>query len=148
MSLLAKKLIVYDYLIGKIVQRERELSQDSEDDVLFKITSTALMKYLYIVNVLSVSKESKSSLFDLFDNYKAFPHGPVEVDTYYNRNILVNYEMGYDIHNKRSFLRKCTRFTNEQILLFGLESEPDSTTTLNEKNRLIEINRRIQFVFL
>lgn len=136
MSLLAKKLIVYDYLIGKIVQRERELSQDSEDDVLFKITSTALMKYLYIVNVLSVSKESKSSLFDLFDNYKAFPHGPVEVDTYYNRNILVNYEMGYDIHNKRSFLRKCTRFTNEQILLFGLESEPDSTTTLNEKNRL------------
>ena len=92
MSLLAKKLIVYDYLIGKIVQRERELSQDSEDDVLFKITSTALMKYLYIVNVLSVSKESKSSLFDLFDNYK--------------------------------------------ILLFGLESEPDSTTTLNEKNRL------------
>lgn len=136
MYLLAKKLIIYDYLIGKIVQREKEIFHESEDDILSKITSTALMKYQYIVNVLSVRKDSKASLFDLYNNYLAFPHGPVEIDTYYNRHILVRYDMGYDTIHQRPFLQKCNNFRNEQILLFGLE--PDQTDNDHVLNQLIQ----------
>ena len=115
-------MVVYDYLIGKIVDWSCDNDPTlSEKEVLSKLTSTALMKYLYIVNVLSVDANSQSSLFNLFDNYQAYQHGPVEIDTYYNRNILVRYNMGYKKEENRAYLTTCDKLRNEQRMLFNLQ---------------------------
>lgn len=139
MSLLAKKQIVYDYMIGKIAKWQSQ-SRIDEGIVLSKLTSTALMKYQFIINVLSVSEDSRSSLFDLYGNYQAFPHGPVEIDTYYNRNILVRYDMGYDKDNDRSFLRTCKEFRTEQKLLFDLKENETAFESEEIMQRLIREN--------
>lgn len=145
MCLLAKKQIVYDYMIGKIAKWQSQSGAD-EDLILSKLTSTALMKYQFIINVLSVSTDSRNSLFDLYGNYQAFPHGPVEIDTYYNRNILVRYDMGYDRDNDRSFLRTCKEFRTEQKLLFDLKENETALESEEVMQRLIRENRLEKFV--
>lgn len=136
MCLLAKKLIVYDYMIGKITKWQSQNEKD-ENLILSKLTSTALMKYQFIINVLSVGKNSRNSLFDLYGNYQAFPHGPVEIDTYYSRNILVRYDMGYDKDNNRSFLQKCNEFRIEQKLLFDIKEDESASDAELVLQRLI-----------
>lgn len=145
MCLLAKKQIVYDYMIGKIAKWQSQSGTD-EDLILSKLTSTALMKYQFIINVLSVNPDSRISLFDLYGNYQAFPHGPVEIDTYYNRNILVRYDMGYDKDNDRSFLRTCKEFRTEQKLLFDLKDNETALKSEEVMQRLIRENKLEEFV--
>lgn len=132
-------MIVYDYLIGKIVGWSCGLDTTlSETEVLSKLTSTALMKYLYIINVLSVDADSQFSLFNLFDNYQAYKHGPVEIDTYYNRNILVRYNMGYKKEENRSYLTMSEKLRNEQIMLFNLQDSDEKQPMQSVLEMLID----------
>lgn len=141
-----KKLLIYDYMIGLLTKWFSEKEHIAEEAVLEAWTSTALMKYLYISCVISTNNATHKSLFNLFDNFVAFPHGPVEIDVYYNRGILVRYNMAYDKDKAVKYLRKCTSYRNEQIVQYGLSAEDQSDRTADELlNELIIKNELAEY---
>ena len=95
MSRFKNKLFVFDYIITQLVEWKAKGNRTVKD-VLKDLSFVPLMKCHYSLCLLSVRMQEKESLFDLFDNFRAYPKGPVEEDCYYNMNKLPNYQMGKD----------------------------------------------------
>lgn len=128
----SKKLLIYDHMIGRLTERFSAKNQIEKEVVLAGWTSTALMKYLYIACVISTNNTGNKSLFDLFDNFVAFPHGPVEIDTYYNRGILVRYNLVYSRERNIKYLQECKSYRNEQIVQYDLSPEDQTDMTADK----------------
>lgn len=139
MCLVKNKLLVYDCLIDELVKWDSEEMSCSKERSLCSLTNVKLMKCLYAACVMSVGdkKNVDDTLFGLFDNFLAYPKGPVEFDTYNNRAILFRYEMGLD--KERVCLQECKKFRLEQRVMFNL---PDDQPILpDEQNWLTEIEK-------
>lgn len=101
MCLLRKKLLLFDYTIGKLVEWQKQ-EKEREGDAMFStqkclegLTGVRLMKLLYFICLKSVKEEVENiedTLFGIFKNYLAYEHGPVEVDAYNNRSSLLRYK--------------------------------------------------------
>ena len=127
-----KKLLIYDHMIGRLTEWFSDKNQIGKEKVLESWTSTALMKYLYIACVISTDNANNISLFNLYDNFIAFPHGPVEIDTYYNRGILVRYNLVYSKERNIKYLHECNSYRNEQIVQYDLTTEDQTDKTADE----------------
>lgn len=146
MCLVKNKLLIYDYLVGKLVDWDSEVQSCSKERSLFNLTNVKLMKCLYAVCLMSVKdkKRLEDTLFGLFDKFYAYPKGPVEFETYNNKSILLRYDLGYDESSKRLYLKKCDNFRTEQLIMFQLLDDksvkPDDDTLNKEinKNHLAE----------
>lgn len=97
------KVLLFDYLLQKLLEWERELNPEKKDDELLQNFSTVrLMKLLYFVCVQSVPESNSNNntvdqnLFSIFDNYIALNRGPVEKDVYENRYFLPNFSFDGD----------------------------------------------------
>lgn len=111
MCKLRRKLLMFDYMIGKFVEWENdnkalsELSQDEINNSLTKMTGVRSMKLLYFVCLSSIVKKinkdeidkeefdfENDNLFNLYNNFVAMPRGPVEDDVYSNRSMLLRFK--------------------------------------------------------
>lgn len=89
---LEEKLLVFNELINGLVKWKTDENGQKKDEVLKDLSYVPLMKCLYFVCLLSVHKSKDKSLFDLFDNFIAYPRGAVEIDCYKNINELLDYD--------------------------------------------------------
>ena len=139
MCLVKNKLLVYDCLIDELVKWDSEVMSCSKERSLCSLTNVKLMKCLYAACVMSAGGKNTvgDTLFGLFDNFLAYPKGPVEFDTYNNRAILFRYEMGFD--KERVCLQECKEFRLEQRAMFNLSD--DQTISPNDQNWLTEIEK-------
>lgn len=99
MCVLRRKLLLFDYLIGKLVEWQArndfsKLSMDDIDKILKTMSGTRLMKLLYIISIVNINDSINSldeTLFGVFDDYVAMKNGPVEDFLYHNRSILLRF---------------------------------------------------------
>lgn len=107
MCQIRKKLLLFDYMIGKFVEWDtgrllEESSAELKNNSLEKLTGVRLMKLLYFVCLQSavnvydnirnnVAMAYPNHLFKVYDSYVAMPKGPVEDDMYSNRSILFRF---------------------------------------------------------
>lgn len=109
MCKLRRKLLLFDYIIGKLIEWQAylkygglggdvaftNLSAYQINECLTTFSGVRLMKMLYLICLKSVGDEIKNideTLFGVFDNYIAMPKGPVEDSAYSNRSVLLRYE--------------------------------------------------------
>lgn len=151
MCAIKNKLLIYDYLIGKLVDWDSEVQSCTKARSLYNLTNVKLMKCLYAVCLLSVKGKERieDTLFGLFDYFLAYPKGPVEFETYNNKSVLLRYELGYEEASKRLYLQECENFRLEQIIMFQLPNDgsvkPTDETLLSviQKNRLEEYMKMV-----
>ncbi len=101
---LNKKLILFDYMVGKFVEWDKEITNRSHaetDEILKSFGFTRYMKLLYFTCLESVDlerqeEEEEYNLFNTFDTFFAYQNGPVEDHVYNNRSFLFNYEFKGD----------------------------------------------------
>lgn len=113
MCKLRRKLLLFDYTVGKLVEWETKsdldiLSIENINESLSKFTSVGFMKLLYFIclqsvneknilikrkqeNGIEINDDDKLDLFKLFDNFVALPKGPAEDDVYSHRSTLLSY---------------------------------------------------------
>lgn len=103
MCKLRRKLLLFDYVIGKLVdwqaqkdwkKQYNELTGIQIDEILATLSGKRLMKLLYFICLSSVHEDTQKrqdSLFGIFDKYIAMENGPVEDSVYHNRGILLRY---------------------------------------------------------
>ncbi len=94
MCKLRRKLILFDYMVEKLVEGQKSKSPSLDLTAhLQRFNLVRYMKLLYFVCLQSVKYNSQveDTLFDVFDNFIALPKGPVEADVYSNRSILPRY---------------------------------------------------------
>lgn len=98
---LQNKLDTFSYMIGRFIDWEKEIRKEKEEkeispkEILEGFSQTRLMKLLYFTCLASFEdKEDKKDigLFSIFNNFEAYPKGPVEVDVYSNRSRLPGFE--------------------------------------------------------
>lgn len=86
------KMLVFNELIEKLVDWKKQENRQTESEVLKDLSFVPLMKCLYIVCLLSLKEnENTPSLFDLFDQFIAYPKGPVDEDCYFYMDQLPEY---------------------------------------------------------
>lgn len=135
---LRRKLLAFDYTIGELVKWDSEVNGHTEKESLQMFSNVRLMKCLYSICAVSVAfyEESNVSLFDLFDNFLAYPRGPVEVDTYINLSSLIRYKMYHDSQKNDSYLVPNEDFQDEFLITYGklnrTHFEKDKTAALME----------------
>ena len=113
MCQLRRKLLMFDYTVGKLVEWDTNsdlkfLNTERINESLSKFTSIGFMKLLYFICLQSVNEKNnlisnkqangmeitdsdKIDLFSLFDNFVALPKGPAEDDVYSHRTTLLSY---------------------------------------------------------
>ncbi len=137
MCLLRRKLIVFDYVIGKLVDWDRNVNGRTEQESLKLLSNIRLMKGLYSICVGSIrpaldmgggtidltnqleqtvtvvplqpmqipqTGRLGNTLFDLYNNFRAYPRGPVEADAYGNLSSLIRYTLYDDVEARDSYL--------------------------------------------
>lgn len=108
MCKLRRKLLLFDYIISRLIEwqayleyphpstiRFDELSREEINACLKSFSGVRLMKMLYLICLNSVHEQTNNiqpTLFGLFDDYVAMPKGPVEDAVYSNRSVLLRYE--------------------------------------------------------
>lgn len=108
MCKLRRKLLLFDYIISRLVEwqacleygrpattRFCDLSKEEINACLKSFSGVRLMKMLYLICLNSVNEQTQNiqnTLFGLFDNYVAMPKGPVEDAVYSNRSVLLRFE--------------------------------------------------------
>lgn len=140
MCLLRKKLILFDYTIGKLVEwKQKENPEMSVDACLKELSGIRLMKLLYFVCLASVKEEVEDvqkTLLGIFDNYLAYENGPVEVDAYNNRASLFHYRFVDNVLQVSSEYRKSFEY---EFGLFEDEFKVDDPfKTLIAKEKLTD----------
>lgn len=113
MCQLRRKLLMFDYTVGKLVEWDTNsdlefLNTEKINNSLSNFTSIGFMKLLYFICLQSVNEKNnlisnkqangmeitdsdKIDLFCLFDNFVALPKGPAEDDVYSHRTTLLSY---------------------------------------------------------
>jgi len=103
MCKLRRKLLLFDYIIEKLVdwqaqiewqKQYNELKRVQINEILGTLSGKRLMKLLYFICLSSVHEDTQrtqDSLFGIFDRYIAMENGPVEDSVYHNRGILLRY---------------------------------------------------------
>lgn len=113
MCKLRRKLLMFDYTVGKLVEWETKsdltiLNEKNINESLSKFTSVGFMKLLYFIclqsvneknsliktkqeNGIEINDDDNIDLFKLFDNFVALPKGPAEDDVYSHRSALLSY---------------------------------------------------------
>lgn len=121
MCKLRRKLLLFDYTVGKLVEWETKsdlkiLSDENINNSLKNFTSVGFMKLLYFIclqsvhernvlierklkNRIQIDEKDNLDLFKIFDNFVALPKGPAEDDVYSYRSTLLSYR--YDDMTKR-----------------------------------------------
>lgn len=126
---LVEKLLVFDELIGLLIEWKKAINGQTEEEILKDLSFIPLMKCLYIVCLLSVHKNKpKNSLFNVFDNYVPYENGPVDEDCYYHINDLPHYAI--DINKGVIIKRDCDN-TASFVKRFGI-SEIDISSIINK----------------
>lgn len=77
------KNICFEYILYNIINWYKELRP--KDSELLTLTRLKVLKLLFFIS--AISEDEKSDLLDMFDNFWAMQHGPVESDIY---NSMVN----------------------------------------------------------
>lgn len=77
------KNICFEYILYNIINWYKELRPKDSD--LLTLTRLKVLKLLFFIS--AISEDEKSDLLDVFDNFWAMQHGPVESDIY---NSMVN----------------------------------------------------------
>lgn len=90
------KLICFEYIIYRLLDWYRELRPLDSSYVSF--TRLKILKLLFFVAAIRENKEMQD-LLDIFNNFYAMQHGPVESDIY---NAMVNSELKYYSFKSRS----------------------------------------------
>lgn len=96
----AKKLIAFEYLVSKLIDWFKELSNADYQDEFSKVK---VLKLHFFVTAVSADQKNKG-LLSVFDNFYAMPYGHVESDIYSNFDKLLKY----DIRNSNIFLKSPT----------------------------------------
>lgn len=113
MCKLRRKLLLFDYTVGKLVEWETKsdlkiLSDENINNSLTNFTSVGFMKLLYFIclqsvhekyamidrkqkNDCTIDEKDNLDLFKIFDNFVALPKGPAEDDVYSHRSTLLSY---------------------------------------------------------
>lgn len=113
MCKLRRKLLLFDYTVGKLVEWETKsdlkiLSDENINNSLKNFTSVGFMKLLYFIclqsvhekyalidrkqkNDCEIDEKDNLDLFKIFDNFVALPKGPAEDDVYSHRSTLLSY---------------------------------------------------------
>lgn len=113
MCKLRRKLLLFDYTVGKLVEWETKsdlkfLSDENINNSLSNFTSVGFMKLLYFIclqsvhernvlierklkNRIQIDEKDNLDLFKIFDNFVALPKGPAEDDVYSHRSTLLSY---------------------------------------------------------
>ncbi len=95
---LRNKLDTFSYMIGRFIDWEEEIRKEKEEketspeEILEGFSQTRLMKLLYFTCLASFENKKGFDLFRIFNNFEAYPRGPVEVDMYSNRSELTNFK--------------------------------------------------------
>lgn len=95
---LRNKLDTFSYMIGRFIDWEEEIRKEKEEketspeEILEGFSQTRLMKLLYFTCLASFENKKGFDLFRIFNNFEAYPKGPVEVDVYSNRSGLPGFE--------------------------------------------------------
>lgn len=166
MCKLRRKLLLFDYLIGKLVEWElgkpfQASTRVEIDKALEAMTGTRLMKLLYIISLININRtinDIKYTLFGAFDDYVAMQNGPVEDYVYHNRSILLRFEFesgalkastSFHEHFKFNYPNvEKTAYENEDFhrtsILMELINHPDNNkpdeTSLTEYVAMIDSN--------
>ncbi|MFJ1323613.1 type II toxin-antitoxin system antitoxin SocA domain-containing protein [Capnocytophaga canis] len=74
------------------IRKEKEEKETSPEEILEGFSQTRLMKLLYFTCLASFENKKGFDLFRIFNNFEAYPRGPVEVDMYSNRSELTNFK--------------------------------------------------------
>lgn len=150
---LKRKLLAFDYTIGKLVEWDCEESGRDERASLKNFSNVRLMKSLYSVCAASIQfydSEGKT-LFDLFDNFVAYPRGPVEVDAYGNLSSLLRYSMFYDKDENDAYLMP-SNYREEFDIIYsdikkeGLTEDDFQKNPSQALNILIQKEEKLRFV--
>lgn len=94
-----KKKELFQYFVRKVVGRFLDINEDFQlkIEVPEDFTNTKFMKLLYCLCLESYGEDTPSmELFDVFNNMKAYPRGPLEVDIYNSLSTIdgLKYEDG------------------------------------------------------
>ena len=98
-----EKLLIFNELIKALVEWKNKKYNQTEEKVLEDLSFVPVMKCLYITCLLSIDikdSNNKSSLFDIFRDFYAFPRGGVDMDCYYFMDRLPEYTIEYTIADK------------------------------------------------
>lgn len=139
MSRFNNKLLVFNHIISKLVEWKNETKSQTEKEVLKDLSFVPLMKCLYSTCLLSVNMQDKQSLFDLFDNFRAYPKGPVEEDCYYNMNKLPDYQIGTDVSGKDTLVPR-----QESSLTYSSDSDTEEYFKMADK-AILDLKKATKF---
>lgn len=80
---MSNKYEIFEYILSKLIFLEKELNRRekkemSEEQIFNKFTNVRIMKLLFLIVIL----DKKRTLRGVFNNFVAYPKGPVEEDIY------------------------------------------------------------------
>lgn len=140
MCLLRKKLLLFDYTIGKLIEWDREVNKRKAEESLLNFSNTRLMKCIYAICLMSVegSKQLEDTIFKIFDDFVAYPKGPLEEEIYTNRSSLIRYDVLYNAELHKTRLIENKTYKEEFWVNYHLGLEEFTTDSSKALFRLIE----------
>nr|DAF19469.1 MAG TPA: hypothetical protein [Caudoviricetes sp.] len=142
MCRLRRKLLLFDYIIGKLVEWQAkrdfvQLSVNETNEILSTFKGKRLMKLVYFIcleDTLLVKENNddfsvEDTLFGTFDNHVAMPAGPAENTLYSNRSILFRFDFS------TGELRVANSFTDQIKYNYSGVTEDDYATALDNDRR-------------
>ncbi|WP_172919570.1 type II toxin-antitoxin system antitoxin SocA domain-containing protein [Capnocytophaga canis] len=151
---LQNKLDTFSYMIGRFVDWEKEIRKEKEEketsseEILEGFSQTRLMKLLYFTCLASFEDKEDIGLFSIFNNFEAYPKGPVEVDVYSNRSELTNFKYNGFYLEKLSddeavkvFIDEAVKISIDRAINF-LKQKKDSFNML-DTDFLVELSHKL-----
>lgn len=130
------------YELNLLYQNNINLADDKVE-VSTELTNKKIMKLLYFLCLESVVIDARDNLFSTFDNFVAYPKGPVEKDVYRYIDIIPNV-IYQDSYMKYITTRKFDTLDIERRNLINISfnnlSNRLSSETIKDVNKLVEIS--------
>lgn len=119
---MSNKYEAFKYILSKLIFLQKELNRRerkemSDEQVLNKFTNVRIMKLLFFIVIL----DKKRTLSRIFNNFVAYPKGPVEEDVYSDikskggiegyKNLLDNLNIDNDIKQQIDHIFKNRRYS-------------------------------------
>lgn len=122
-----KKTICFEYILIQLVEWYSSMNPDDKE--LLSLTRLKVLKLLFFIS--AVKQDDGSDLLDIFDNYYAMQHGPVESDIYNNMTSKLNF---YSFEGR--YIKQTTTVNIDKLSLSKEEKDrlDKSIISLKKKN--------------
>ncbi len=124
------KILCFEYIVSLLIQWHQDVTR-SRDSYLDSFSRLKVLKLLFFVSAVDSSTENMG-LLDVFSNFVAMPHGPVESDIY--NSILKRETTVFDFPEREMKIRSLSENSFDSLSLDLKQRIEHAVNSLKNKN--------------